>query len=185
VRPRTWVRFPPPPFLVAGLGDRSDRVHDYRNVERRRPLSRRGSGVTPGIAPQLHYQITEAVEDRGVLTKAWLAVDVAYGADPFRHAIEVSQLSLERREYRKPRQARSLVRLVDIEVAPDEPLDEWRRPVKRPMAGDVGKTVVNLHELKVARGNEWGGERQAEFVQAILDPAHGEEPNLLQGARAE
>jgi hypothetical protein len=94
-----------------------------------------------------------------------------------RHTIEVSELSLERREHREARQTRSLVRLVDIKVAPDEPLDEWRRPVERPVTGYVPKTVMNLDELKVAGRNEWGGERKAEFVQATLDPAHREEPN--------
>jgi hypothetical protein len=157
--------------MAADSADRDDRVDDDRDVERRRSLSRSGPRVPPGVAPELHDQVTEAIDDCGVLTKARLAVNIANGADPFRHPIEFCELSLERREYRKSSQTRSSVRLVDIEVAPDEPLDEWRRPVERPMAGDVGKTVVNLDELKVAGRNEWGGERQSEFVQATLDQA--------------
>jgi hypothetical protein len=160
--------------LGADSGDCNDRIDDDRDVERRRALSRSGPRVPPGIAPELHDQITETIDDCGVLTKARLAVNIANCADPFRHAIEFCKLSLERREYRESSQTRSLVRLVDIEVAPDEPLDKWRRPVERPMACDVGKTVVNLDELKVAGRDEWCGKRQAEFVQATLDPAHGE-----------
>ena len=171
---------PPPPYLVGDSGDGDDRVDNDRNVERGRSLSRSGSGVPPGVAPQLHDEIAEAVDDLGVFAKPRLAVDVADGADPFRHTIEVSELSLERREHRETRQTRSFVGLVDIEVAPDEPLDERLRPVERPVSCDVGKTVVDLDELKVAGWYEWGGEREAEFVEATLDPAHQKQLNCLQ-----
>jgi hypothetical protein len=59
-------------------------------------------------------------------------------------------------------------------------LDEWCRSVERPVSSDLGKTVVNLDELKVAGRDEWGGEHKAEFVQATLDPAHREQANWLQ-----
>jgi hypothetical protein len=47
------------------------------------------------------------------------------------------------------------------------------------VSSDVGKTVVNFDELKVAGRDEWGGEREAKFVEATLDPAHRAQPNWL------
>lgn len=69
----------------------------------------------------------------------------------------------------------------NIEVAPDEPLDKRCRPVERPVSSDVGKTVVDLDELKIARRDKWDGERKAKLVDATLDAARREQ---LTGSRA-
>jgi hypothetical protein len=63
-----------------------------------------GEGPFPGAeracrpAPQLDDQITEAVDDLGVLREPRRAVDVTDGSQPLRHAVELSELSLERRQ---------------------------------------------------------------------------------------
>jgi hypothetical protein len=43
--------------------------------------------VPSRIAPELNNEVTEAVDDDGVLAKARLAVDVADGPNPLRNAI--------------------------------------------------------------------------------------------------
>jgi hypothetical protein len=58
------------------------------------------------LAPKLDDEVTEAVDNGGILAKARLAVDVADGADPLRYAIEISELAFEGSEDRKGSQAR-------------------------------------------------------------------------------
>jgi len=49
------------------------------------------------------------------------------------------------------------------------------------VSSDVGKTVVDLDELKIARRDKWDGERKAKLVDATLDAARREQ---LTGSRA-
>jgi len=78
------------------------------------------------VAPQVDDEIAEAVGDRGVLAEVGRAVHVTDGADPLRHAIEVSEFLLQGREHRKGGHARCLVSLLDRQVPADETLHEWR-----------------------------------------------------------
>ena len=125
--------------------------------------------------PQFDDQVAETVHDGRVLAEIRSAVDISDGADPLSYAIELSELPLERRKDRETRYTCSVVGLVDTEVAPDEPLHERRRPVERPVPGDVGKIVVNLDELKVARRDERSRESQAELFELTLNSAHPKE----------
>jgi hypothetical protein len=51
--------------------------------------------MTPRFVPQLDDEVAEAVGDRCVLGEAWFAVDVAAGAKPVGHPIELSEFALE------------------------------------------------------------------------------------------
>jgi hypothetical protein len=66
------------------------------------------------LAPELDDQVAEAVDDGSVLPETRLAMYVADGPDPLRHPIEVAELAFERGEDREGRQARRLVRLVEV-----------------------------------------------------------------------
>ena len=143
--------------------------------------------MSSGFAPEFDDEVAEAVDDRGVLTEAGLAVDVADGADPLGHAIEVSEFLLERREHGKAGHAGCLVSLLDRQVAADEPLHQWGRPIERSMPSDVGQIVVDLHELEVHRDAGWGCQRrrqcQTQLVQPGLNSAHHAHSNSMNRCR--
>jgi hypothetical protein len=171
------VRFLPPPYFVAGLVDGSDRVHDDRDVQGRWALAGCRTRMPTRIAPKLHDEVTEAVDDDGIFAEAWLAVDIADGADPLRYAIEFSELAFEGSEDREGSQARRLVRLIHRQVAADESLDEWRRSIEGTVPCDVGKPVVDLDQLEVSRRDECRRKPQAELIETTFDLAHCEETN--------
>src|SRR5262245_562992 len=65
----TRVRFPPPPCSVATyrLRDGDYRVDDDRKIQRGRALSRRRARMASCVAPDLDYQVAEAIHNRRVL----------------------------------------------------------------------------------------------------------------------
>ena len=129
------------------------------------------------LAPKLDDEVTETVDDGGILAKARLAVDGADGADPLRYAIEFSELALEGSEDRKGGQASRLVGLICREVAADESLHKRRRSIEGTVPSDVGKPVVDLDQLEVSRRGERRRERQAQLIETTFDLAHSEETN--------
>src|SRR5947207_11532571 len=109
------------------------------------------------IARELDDEIAEAVGDGSVLGEARLAVDVADGANPLGHPIELLEFALERSEHRKSGHARRLIALVECQLAADDALNKRGRAVEGPMAGDVRESAMKLHELIVARGDDGRG----------------------------
>jgi hypothetical protein len=79
--------------------------------------------MTSRISPQLDDEVAEAVGDGRVLCEARLAVDVADGANPVGHAIELPELTLEGSEHRKSGHACRLIALVKCQLAADDALN--------------------------------------------------------------
>jgi hypothetical protein len=88
--------------------------------------------MAPSLAPDLDDQIAEAVHDLGILVEVGRALNVADRPQPLRHAIEVTQLALERREDREPREPSGVVPLLRRQVAADNP---WTSTAEPSMAG--------------------------------------------------
>lgn len=125
--------------------------------------------MSSGVAPQLDDEVAEAVDNGGVLAKARLAMDVADGANPLRDATEITELLFERCEDRQSGQTGGVVALLEGEVTTYEPGHECRLPVERAVPRDVGKSGVDLDQLKVARRRERRRERQPQRLDLALD----------------
>ena len=99
-------------------------------------------------------------------------LDVADCPQPLRHSVEVAKLLLERGDHRKARQPRGPITLLKAEISPNDALDENGRAVDRRMAGNEGKTPVNVDKLEVAGRGHGFRQNEAEFSQPSIDAAH-------------
>ena len=126
----------------------------------------------PALAPQLQDQVAEAVDDGRRHVEALGAAHEAERLDPGRHAVEVSELLLERGEHRQAGRSRRLVGLLDGDLAADAAGDEHPVAVERPVARDVREVAVNAHERErqphAGRRGRRGREREAELSQPVL-----------------
>lgn len=77
----------------------------------------------------------------GVRLKPGGAVHEPQDLHPPGHAVEVAELVLQRREYRKCREPGGVVSLLGCQLAADLALHEGARAVHRAVAGDVGEPI--------------------------------------------
>lgn len=94
-------------------------------------------------------------------------MDIADGSNPFRHAIELQELPLERREYRKVSQARSLVTLFEREVTAYHALYDRGRSIEWSMASDVRQSSVHFDQLVVPWRNDGLRKRQTSSSRRV------------------
>src|SRR4051794_29379960 len=80
-------------------GDRDDCLHLDRHPKRQFTGTDRRAGVAPRVAPERQDQVAEAVDRSRRDVEPVRALDEPQRLDPTGHAVEVSELLLERGEY--------------------------------------------------------------------------------------
>jgi len=97
--------------------------------------------------PEFDDQVAEAVDNRGVVLEAGRAMDVTDDLQPLHDAVQVAELSLERREHRERGEPGRLVALLGRQVGADDALREERRPVERAVPGDKAESETRTYQL--------------------------------------
>ena len=129
-------------------------------------------GVTADFTPDLHDQVTEAVDDPRVIVEIGRRLDVADGSQPLRYSIEVAEFLLEGGDDRKTGQPRGPIALLNAEICSNHALDENGRAVDRRMTSNERKSAVHGDQLEVARRGHGFRQNETEFLQSGLDAAH-------------
>src|SRR4051812_9242818 len=127
--------------------------------------------MAASLAPELDYQITEAIEHLGIAVEAGYTMDVAHDSKPRLNAVEVPERALKRSQDRQSSDFRSARSLLDIHVVPEQANDRGPR-TDGAVSRDVRDVLVD-RDAHVVPNRLWRlGQLQTESCQATHDHSH-------------
>src|SRR5947199_9035099 len=97
------------------------------------------------IPPELNDEVTEAVQNLGVVMEMRRCLNVSNGAQPSLNPLELTELFLERRQNGECRQSSGVIALFQRQITPDEALCEDLGSADRRVAGNVRHSRMHVH----------------------------------------
>ena len=101
------------------------------------------------VAPEVDDEIAEPVDDQRFLIEPGRGMDVSDSAQPLRHAVESTELLLQRGEYPETGQTSGVVTLFDGQLVANAALHQRPGSVEGAMARDIREPPVHGYEREV------------------------------------